>query len=893
MGSMRTALIVLSAIGTWLSCGAIEVPSYDFGRELHSVSVKQALVHFDSSGGESLGAIRNSDKWQSREELNFGYSKDVVWLHFRVRNTEYIQQRVMLEHGYPLIQSVRLYVMVGETVREMFNEGRLLPFAQRPIAHRNFIFPLVMHEYETLDLYMRLETTGTLRAPLKLHSSEGLSESTANQSLGLGIYYGTIIALTLYNLFLFLSTRDTSYLYYVLYSACFAALQSSLNGISFQYLWPEWVAWNNITVPVFVGGTLFFLSLFTASFLKTASTAPKMHLFLRCIAAIFLAVSVFGAIRYGRFANQLAGLVTTFCPLLFIPPAIIRLRSGFRPAVYYLLAFAVFFVGTAAVALKDFGLLPMNFFTIYGNHIGAAFEVLLFSLGLAHRLKSLKEESMSAELRALASAQKLKETEAVIEQKQSLTKLAEQVAHDIRSPLSALYMVTTQATGLPEEDRLIMRSAVEGINDIVNNLDASGGGGKSLDGKNVPIEAETQLASSIISSIVSEKRAQYRNRPDIIVSAKLGVGSYGQFVHVDANKLRRILSNLINNAVEALDSNGSVTVTQEVDGQMVLINVMDDGKGIPESILPMIGTRGFSFGKVGGTGLGLHNAKEILGQWGGTIAVESKPGRGTKVTIGLRLAKPPQWYVPVVLLHKQMRVVVLDDDESIHHVWRRRFSEIATGASPIEVMSCQSADQLEGWVQRNGKNDTVFLIDFELIRQGRTGLEMVEALGIAENSILVTSRYSELELQERCAKIDLRIIPKTLASIVPIRIQPRAEQNRRFVLVDDDVRIQALWKAEARRVGKDLVVYGSPDELLSEIETFNCESTWIYIDSNLRADMSGEELCRIVRQMGFEKVFIASGYSEERFKDIWWITGATGKFPPFTDLGDKTAKLGA
>jgi PAS domain S-box-containing protein len=116
-------------------------------------------------------------------------------------------------------------------------------------------------------------------------------------------------------------------------------------------------------------------------------------------------------------------------------------------------------------------------------------------------------------------------------------------------------------------------------------------------------------------------------------------------VHVlaDDGELRMMLLNLVQNAHHAMPQGGKLTARIAVEGSDALVEVRDDGCGIPEEILPQIFDPFFSRRGDGepGTGLGLTIVKNIVERFGGRVAVDSAPGQGTRFAIHLPLASAP------------------------------------------------------------------------------------------------------------------------------------------------------------------------------------------------------------------------------------------------------------
>jgi len=95
-------------------------------------------------------------------------------------------------------------------------------------------------------------------------------------------------------------------------------------------------------------------------------------------------------------------------------------------------------------------------------------------------------------------------------------------------------------------------------------------------------------------------------------------------INCDARKIEGVLSNLINNAIHAIDGHGEIDVTVSNDSKMITIQVKDSGSGIPTENLEKIFEPMFTTKKTG-TGLGLVICKSIIEQHGGSISVSNKP----------------------------------------------------------------------------------------------------------------------------------------------------------------------------------------------------------------------------------------------------------------------------
>lgn len=230
--------------------------------------------------------------------------------------------------------------------------------------------------------------------------------------------------------------------------------------------------------------------------------------------------------------------------------------------------------------------------------------------------------------------------------------IAEQVAHDIRSPLAAINTALSDVTSISENKRIMIRSAAKRINDIANNIlsqskhNSSELGSNDLDRNILP-----ELIFVVLDNIVSEKRYEYHNSK-IDIQLKVSPCCYSSFSNINLVSFKRVLSNLINNSIEAIDCSGFVIISLRCDNNQVEITIEDNGCGIPSEILPQVTEQGFSFNKKNGAGFGLSYSKKYIGLLNGKIELHSEVGIGTKVTIFLPRSNPPVWFCEALFIPK-------------------------------------------------------------------------------------------------------------------------------------------------------------------------------------------------------------------------------------------------
>ena len=402
--------------------------------------------------------------------------------------------------------------------------------------------------------------------------------------------------------------------------------------------------------------------------------------------------------------------------------------------------------------------------------------------------------------------------------------MARQVAHDIRSPLSALEVMTESLISFPENERVLIRYAIQRINDIANELLQKG---NQLHPKSESGDSESQLTIELIPALVdilvSEKRMQYREFSELVIEADLK-DSFGIFSSVNAKELNRVISNLVNNSVEAFDNHiGKIALRVRNNNEYIIISVVDNGRGIPVQVLEKLGQQGFTHGKDkldnAGNGLGFYHAKKSIEQLDGRIEIKSTVGAGTTIDIYLKLAETPKWFPDQIDLSRKTTIVSLDDDLSIHQIWKNRIS------NSIVQKQIQSGEVFEKLVRENNANtgSTQFLVDYELLNQRKTGLDLIEELGIAHNSILVTSRYDDAEIQKRSELLGLKILPKSLAAFIPIQMEAK-KLPIDLVLLDNDELVRLTWEIKAKKNGKKIMCFSTATELREKLGDLHSET---------------------------------------------------------------------
>lgn len=405
----------------------------------------------------TLDTIRtgaDDSQWQQRnihgDNINFGYSDNTYWFRFRLINTGTHLLQKQLEIGYPVLDFVDVHLLYQSGEERNFSLGDKRPFHDRPVDHRNFIVPIKMAAGATVDVYLRVRTSSSLQLPLTLWRSDTLLEVSQAEMLGLGIYYGTMIVMVLYNLFVYFSVREVNYLYYVLYVSSMALFLASLNGVSYQYLWPTGIWWNDQSIVFFLSGVVLFAALFTINFLRIPEVFPRLY----PVGTAIVIVSVFIMIAALLLQYHIMIRVVIGWAVISITVALIvgmyRWLHGDSSAKYYCIAWYTLLIGGVILALNKFDVMPRNVLTENATQLGSALEVILLSFALADRLNTEKRKRYEAQLQALENERiaRLAQAEALQQEKNARMAQEKALEHerDARSAQEKALDIQRKAT---------------------------------------------------------------------------------------------------------------------------------------------------------------------------------------------------------------------------------------------------------------------------------------------------------------------------------------------------------------------------------------------------------------------------------------------------------------
>ncbi|MFD2231448.1 EAL domain-containing protein [Alkalimarinus sediminis] len=336
----------------------------------------------------------------NEETLNFGFSDSVYWVRVSFSFADFLNstESWIVSLDYAPLRNIDLYVLNGESI-EHIKAGTDQPFNSRPILYRNFAYPLVNQGGSEYELWLKISSDSSIQIPLTLWPSQIYFEEETLSSYGWGIFCGILLALTLYNLFLYVSVKDPTYLFYVMYLLGMSGVVLFLNGLGFQLIWPESEEVNRYALLVFSGLSILGALQFSRSFLGTRKLIPSFDKLIVSMTVLATAILFICVIFVDVSFPKMSGSIAALFSVVLIITGLKTLRRGSPTAPYFLIAWSLFLGGILVYLASVFGVVSTNFFTETAMQFGSAAEVILLSLGLAQRIKvdrMLKYEALES-----------------------------------------------------------------------------------------------------------------------------------------------------------------------------------------------------------------------------------------------------------------------------------------------------------------------------------------------------------------------------------------------------------------------------------------------------------------------------------------------------------------
>jgi len=476
--------------------------------ETGSTNISKYLYVFeDSTKQMSLKAVLALGESKfinvKTDDPAYGFKKSNFWIKVHIQNIKATYQNLFIEFDYPLSDKIDIFTQDerGNWTNTQKTIGDKVPFSARTIFYRNPVFNIDLHPHESKVYLFKIETESSIQFPAYLYSSQGLSKHISKTEILFGMFYGILLIMGIYNLVLYFAIRNSSYLYYFIYIFFYGLAQGSLNGHTFQHLWPNALWWANAVVPI--GLTLGSIAalLFMISFLNTEKYLPRFNKVIWGLVMLFGCFTIMGFVIEYKIMVKIGAATMSFLGFFEVIVGIIIWRMGNRSGGYFVISWTAFLIGVSVAGFVAAGLLPNSPFLRVFHLIGAMFQVVGLSFALADRVNIIRKEKDKAQREALAATEE--NARIILEQNEILENKVEERTRELQQKQEEI-LVQNEELHQQREEIMAQRDFIERKNYELVDL-------------NQHMSQSIQYASQIQKAILPQEEVIKSNLQDFFV----------------------------------------------------------------------------------------------------------------------------------------------------------------------------------------------------------------------------------------------------------------------------------------------------------------------------------------------------------------------------------------
>jgi sensor histidine kinase YesM len=583
---------------------------------------------------DDVRAGRLSEKFSRMDlkKLNFVYSSSAFWIRFKLKNDFYIDRDLYLSVGFPVINEASLYIFdpMGIYFEKELNLSE--PFGRRDVDYRSFIFNLDIKEPSTYSCYLRLRSEYSIVIAPALMWASHFHRVARLENIFYGILAGLLLLIMFYSAVQFYYLKDLDYIYFVLYLIGFGFFEITFTGLGFEYIWSKYPGLNSIFQSFFIYFSTVWGGLFVNRFLQVNKSIPflgRIFHILAFLSLLLAGVSLFYYKQVMILFGSLIVLATVFC--IIISSLLLWIRES-KTAKYFFTGTLFLLAGIILFHLRNFGLIPNNFFTDHGLELGSIFMITTISIAFSERYNMIRTEH-------------LKVQEQLLDTHRSAVKFLEKVdriktdflvnsSKDIRTPVEDIIKITgcfekdpadilsTDSRSKIQMISTMGRNLLNQIDEIINY--------STMRVSDIRLHRKSIDLKELSTMIIFFSRAQITERDIVFVNE---IPDDLPPVYGDENRLMQVFFNLIDNALKYTES-GRIILSAELQDEQVLVMITDRETDIPEEELVKIfedyhHTDNLPIQVVDGRGFDIAVTRKLVELHGGTLKVESGKSMGT------------------------------------------------------------------------------------------------------------------------------------------------------------------------------------------------------------------------------------------------------------------------
>lgn len=386
--------------------------SYEINEESDThVLTEHSTFYIDSLGEFTFSEAVNNDSQFSTfgnddPINNIGLVNYPVWFKVDVENNLNTTQTFFVIAGRHHIDSLEFAIVKDDSIRFHHESGDHYPFNNRLIEHSDFVYQVSLEPNEKATLIYRIRTKGNIAFSPILYSNNAFIKHEQGENLFYGIYFGVLLIIIVFSFIVYFSTRDNSYLHYLLYIITFGLFLFAWNGLGFQYIWSESTWFQNRAITLLTFFWIFFAFLFTNSFLNLKRELPFFHKALKVLLVITIAFILLVPVSLDAMI-KVAPLYVILASVFMLIIAVKSTMKGNLSARFYLLAWSLFLTAFILTALIVMGVkLPLfiNENTLYW---GSGLEMILLSFAIGEKIRTITRQNDEAQKKVLVQLEEM------------------------------------------------------------------------------------------------------------------------------------------------------------------------------------------------------------------------------------------------------------------------------------------------------------------------------------------------------------------------------------------------------------------------------------------------------------------------------------------------------
>ncbi|MCF0071048.1 chromosome partitioning protein ParA [Dyadobacter sp. CY261] len=423
------------------------------GNEIQFLEDKNGAYTFADVLSPTLNSRFKNSATNTPQNYNL---KSTYWFRIKVRHNPESDKNWMLEFFDQTIDDITAFLPDGKGGYNERRMGDQLPFQNREYAHKNFELNISNDTSFEGTYYFRVKSHQTADAIIVLRSVNRFIAYALDEYFIFGIFYGMVLVFSFYNLMMYVAVRQVQYLYYVLYNLCVGLFEMCIDGIAYQYLWPNAPEWNQYAYGIALYGISIFALQFTRTLLYTYRKAPKLD---RFIILVMLLRTVFFAICFVVDTNWFSYKFVELIPLaVAFYTGIYIYRQGYHPARFFVLGYTFLSVGFIHKFLLMLHVEGLNFgvITYYSLSICFVIEMIFLSFAIGDKVRVLKKKKDRAQkqiIHQMRMNEKLKDSLNV--------RLEAEVGERTREALEKSTIIEAQNQELMQVNELLQQQKAE------------------------------------------------------------------------------------------------------------------------------------------------------------------------------------------------------------------------------------------------------------------------------------------------------------------------------------------------------------------------------------------------------------------------------------------------